>query len=99
MTLDPHSEKEMFHKHTPLVAAMVRQFAAASPQGCSRDQLHSLGLVALLGAVRNRQSAGRVPFEAFARSYIYDSLLGEMRRHKNWLAGAAETSIQNLARV
>jgi DNA-directed RNA polymerase specialized sigma subunit len=99
MTPDPKTEKEIFHKHTPLVAAMVRQFAAAAPQAYSREQLHSLGLVALLGAVRHRQGASHVSFESFARSYIHDSLLTEMRRHKNWLAGAAEGSISNFARV
>ena len=99
MTLDPKTEKEIFQKHTPLVAAMVRQFAAAAPEAYSREQLHSLGLVALLGAVRNRRGASRVSFETFARTYIHDTLLTEMRRHKDWLAGATETSVQNFARV
>jgi len=99
MTLDPHSEKEIFQKHTPLVAAMVRQFAAAAPQVFSREQLHSFGLVALLGAVRNRQSASRMAFESFARSYIHAAMLGEMRRYKSGPTGATEASTSNYARV
>ncbi len=99
MTPDPHSEKEIFQKHTPLVAAMVRQFAAAAPQVFSREQLHSFGLVALLGAVRNRQGSNRMLFESFARSYIHDAMLGEMRRHHSRPAGAVGGSISNFASV
>ncbi|HTB85531.1 MAG TPA: hypothetical protein VK742_17925 [Candidatus Sulfotelmatobacter sp.] len=99
MTLDLHSEKEIFQKHTPLVAAMVRQFAAAAPQVFSREQLHSFGLVALLGAVRHRRGCNRMAFETFASSYIHDALLGEMRRHDCRPAGAAQGSISNFAPV
>jgi DNA-directed RNA polymerase specialized sigma subunit len=99
MTLDPKTEKEMFQKHAPLVGAMVRQFVAAAPQVFSREQLHNFGLVALLGAVRSRQRTGSVSFESFARSYIHDAMLGEVRRQKNWLAGSSEESMSHLARV
>jgi DNA-directed RNA polymerase specialized sigma subunit len=99
MTLDSQNEKEIFQKHTPLVNAMVRQFVAVAPHVFSREQLHSFGLVALLGAVRHRQCSSRMSFETFARSYIHDALLAEVRRQKNWLAGTPENSTSNFARV
>jgi DNA-directed RNA polymerase specialized sigma subunit len=99
MNLDSQTEKEIFQQHTPLVAALVRQFTDSAPAVFSREQLHSFGLVALLNAVRERKRFGSVAFESFARTYIQDALLAEVRRQKNWFAGATENSTSHFARV
>ena len=99
MNLDSQTEKEIFQQHTPLVAALVGQFAANAPAVFSREQLHSFGLVALLNAVRERQRFSCGSFETFARTYIHDALLTELRRQKNWFAGANENSTSQFARV
>jgi RNA polymerase sigma factor for flagellar operon FliA len=82
------SEQELLKKHSPLVSALVNRFVSATPQACSANHLHGLGLIALLDAARSYPATSSVPFETFARIQIQSALLGEIRRAKRWFTAA-----------
>jgi RNA polymerase sigma factor for flagellar operon FliA len=83
-----HNEKELLQKHTPLVSALVNRLVASTPQSCSADHLHSLGLIALLDAARCYPQTSSVPFESFARIQVQSALIGEINRAKRWFSVA-----------
>lgn len=79
-------EKELLQQHAALVTAAVQQFAQAVPHQFSPEHLHSLGLIALLDAVRSYPAASPIPFESFARIQIHSALMGEVHRANRWFA-------------
>jgi DNA-directed RNA polymerase specialized sigma subunit len=86
------NERELLQQHTPLVSALVKQFAAAMPPVFSAEHLHGLGLIALLDAVRSYPPACQMKFETFAHIQIYGALIGEIRRAQNWFQSEGKKS-------
>jgi RNA polymerase sigma factor for flagellar operon FliA len=78
-----HAQNQ-FQQFAPLVATVVDQLIANLPATLSPNQLHNLGLVALLRAVRNYPPNSVTPFETFARIQIRAALLTEIRRWQRW---------------
>ena len=89
MNQNYHNERDLLKQHTPLVTSAVHQFSAAAPEVFSADHLHGLGLIALLKATRQYPPASRISFETFARIQIHTSLIGEIRRARNWFNSAS----------
>lgn len=70
-----------FHRCTPLVARIARQFAARVPPNVTFDDLVQAGLIGLLEASRRFDPATGVPFEAYATPRIRGAMTDELRTH------------------
>jgi DNA-directed RNA polymerase specialized sigma subunit len=73
-----------FQAFAPLVTTVVDELLATLPPTVSPNQLHNLGLVALLRAVRSYPPNSALLFETFARIQIRAALLTEIRRWQRW---------------
>ncbi|HEX7654492.1 MAG TPA: hypothetical protein VF607_13375 [Verrucomicrobiae bacterium] len=84
MNQSRNNEQAMLKQHAPMVGMMVQQFARREPSLLSHEALHSVGLMALLDAVRQYPASSKVSFENFARVQIHRTLYSEINRTKQW---------------
>lgn len=78
-----NSESE-FHRCTPLVTRLARQFASRVPPNVTFDDLVQSGLIGLLEASRRFNPEAGVPFEAYATLRIRGAMTDELRSH-DWM--------------
>jgi RNA polymerase sigma factor for flagellar operon FliA len=74
------SEEELVRTYLPLVKTVVGRLAMTLPPHVSAEDLHSVGLIGLLHAVRNFNPSLGTPFEPYARLRIRGAVLDELRR-------------------
>jgi RNA polymerase sigma factor FliA len=82
--VDPDAENALIAKYLPLVSSAVARLAMTLPDHVDRDDLHSVGLVGLLQALRNFDPACGNSFEAYARMRVRGAMLDELRR-MDWM--------------
>jgi RNA polymerase sigma factor for flagellar operon FliA len=82
--VDPDVENALIAKYLPLVTTAVARLAMTLPDHVDRDDLHSVGLVGLLQALRNFDPACGSSFETYARMRIRGAMLDELRR-MDWM--------------
>ncbi len=78
--VDPDVENALIAKYLPLVSSAVARLAMTLPEHVDRDDLHSVGLVGLLQALRNFDPACGNSFETYARMRVRGAMLDELRR-------------------
>lgn len=74
------SEEELVRAYLPLVKTVVGRLAMTLPAHVSAEDLHSVGLIGLLHAVRNFNPSLGTTFEPYARLRIRGAVLDELRR-------------------
>jgi RNA polymerase sigma factor for flagellar operon FliA len=82
--VDPDAENDLIAKYLPLVASAVARLAMTLPDHVDRDDLHSVGLVGLLQALRNFDPSCGSSFETYARMRVRGAMLDELRR-MDWM--------------
>jgi RNA polymerase sigma factor for flagellar operon FliA len=78
--VDPDAENALISKYLPLVSSAVARLAMTLPDHVDRDDLHSVGLVGLLQALRNFDPSCGSSFENYARMRVRGAMLDELRR-------------------
>ena len=81
-TFDAETE---FHRCSPMVTRIAKQFAARVPANVTFDDLVQAGLIGLLEASRRYDPTSGVPFEAFATPRIRGAMTDELREH-DWMS-------------
>jgi len=79
-TACPRAEPELIEQYLPLVRKVVMALARHLPPQVDVDDLHSVGTMGLIAAVRRFDSAQEKTFEAYAVMRIRGSVLDELRR-------------------
>lgn len=74
------SEEELVRTYLPLVKTVVGRLAMTLPPQVSVEDLHSVGLIGLLHAVRHFNPSLGTAFEPYARLRIRGAVLDELRR-------------------
>lgn len=74
------SEEELVKAYLPLVKTVVGRLAMTLPAHVDAQDLHSVGLIGLLNAVRQFNPALGASFESYARLRIRGAVLDELRR-------------------
>jgi RNA polymerase sigma factor for flagellar operon FliA len=74
------AENALVEHYQPLVNSILTRLAGTLPNEVDREDLHSAGLIGLLGALRKYDPATGVPFDSYARQRIRGAMLDEMRR-------------------
>jgi len=82
--VDPDAENALIAKYLPLVSTAVARLAITLPEHVDRDDLHSVGLVGLLQALRNFDPTCGSSFETYARMRVRGAMLDELRR-MDWM--------------
>src|SRR5271168_1226020 len=82
--VDPDAENALISKYLPLVSSAVARLAMNLPEHVDRDDLHSVGLVGLLQALRNFDPGCGSSFETYARLRVRGAMLDELRR-MDWM--------------
>lgn len=96
MTTTARFEAETeFHRCTPLVTRIAKQFASRVPANVTFDDLMQVGLVGLLEAARRFDPAEGVPFEAFATLRIRGAMNDELRTH-DWMPRARRRDLRQV---
>ena len=78
--VDSETENALVEKYLPLVSSAVARLAMTLPDHVDQGDLHSVGLVGLLQALRNFDPACGASFETFARLRVRGAMLDELRR-------------------
>jgi RNA polymerase sigma factor FliA len=73
-------DRELLHRHAPLLDRCARRLAARTGYAVSPDDLWSAGALGLLEAARRFDPERDVRFETFAEHRIRGAMLDEMRR-------------------
>jgi RNA polymerase sigma factor for flagellar operon FliA len=73
-------ENDLIHKHLPLVKSVVGRIAMNLPPHVPREDLHSVGMMGLLQAIRNYDPSNTASLESYARHRIRGAVLDELRR-------------------
>lgn len=73
-------ENDLVHKHLPLVKSVVGRIAINLPPHVPREDLHSVGMMGLLQAIRNYDPSNVASLESYARHRIRGAVLDELRR-------------------
>ncbi|MFM1770078.1 MAG: hypothetical protein RJA22_2607 [Verrucomicrobiota bacterium] len=74
------TEEDLVRAYLPLVKTVVGRLAMTLPPQVSAEDLHSVGLIGLLHAVRQYNPALGTAFEPYARLRIRGAVLDELRR-------------------
>ena len=74
------TEPELIEQYLPLVRKVVAVLARHLPPQVDVDDLHSVGTIGLIAAVRRYDSAQEKTFEAYAVMRIRGAVLDELRR-------------------
>ena len=74
------TEPELIEQYLPLVRKVVAALARHLPPQVDVDDLHSVGTIGLIAAVRRYDSAQEKTFEAYAVMRIRGAVLDELRR-------------------
>jgi len=74
------AEPELIEQYLPLVRKVVMALARHLPPQVDVDDLHSVGTIGLIAAVRRFDSAQEKTFEAYAVMRIRGAVLDELRR-------------------
>ena len=73
-------ENDLVRQHIPLVKSVVGRIAMTLPAHVAREDLHSVGMVGLLQAIRNYDPSSAASLESYARHRIRGAVLDELRR-------------------
>ncbi|MFA5256879.1 MAG: FliA/WhiG family RNA polymerase sigma factor [Opitutales bacterium] len=79
-TVSARAEPELIELYLPLVRKVVMSLARHLPPQVDVDDLHSVGTIGLIAAVRRFDSAQEKTFEAYAVMRIRGAVLDELRR-------------------
>ena len=79
-TLNSRSEPELIEQYLPLVRKVVMALARHLPPQVDIDDLHSVGTIGLIAAVRRYDTNQEKTFEAYAVMRIRGAVLDELRR-------------------
>ncbi|MGF1485481.1 MAG: FliA/WhiG family RNA polymerase sigma factor [Opitutales bacterium] len=74
------TQKKLLEKHFPLVQTVVRGMMNSLPPCADFEELHSVGVIGLVSAVRNFRKDRAETFEAYAALRIRGAILDELRR-------------------
>jgi RNA polymerase sigma factor for flagellar operon FliA len=74
------AQKKLLEKHFPLVQSVVRGMMNTLPPCADYEELHSVGVLGLVSAVRNYRKDRAETFEAYAALRIRGAILDELRR-------------------
>jgi RNA polymerase sigma factor for flagellar operon FliA len=74
------AEAELVEQYLPLVKTVVGRIAMGLPSHVDAEELHSVGMVGLLNAVRQFDPKGGSSFESYARVRIRGAIYDELRR-------------------
>jgi RNA polymerase sigma factor for flagellar operon FliA len=96
--VDPDAENALVAKYLPLVSTAVARLAMTLPEHVDRDDLHSVGLVGLLQALRNFDPACGNSFEAYARMRVRGAMLDELRR-MDWMPRSIHEKARKIQNV
>jgi RNA polymerase sigma factor for flagellar operon FliA len=80
----PGAENALVEFYLPLVRTTLSRLGGTLPDHVDRDDLHSAGMLGLLGAMRKFDPTCGVPFDSYARTRIRGAMQDEMRR-MDWL--------------
>ncbi len=80
VNLCPKAEPELIEQYLPLVRKVVMSLARHLPPQVDVDDLHSVGTMGLIAAVRRFDSDQEKTFEAYAVMRIRGAVLDELRR-------------------
>lgn len=78
--ISPKTEPELIEQYLPLVKKVVTALARHLPPHVDLDDLHSVGTIGLISAVRRYDRAQDKTFEAYAVMRIRGAVLDELRR-------------------
>lgn len=74
------SEESLVNEYVPLVKTVVGRLAMTLPAHLDSEELHSIGLIGLLNALRQYDPTIGTAFEPYARLRIRGAILDEIRR-------------------
>jgi RNA polymerase sigma factor for flagellar operon FliA len=80
----PAAENALVQFYLPLVRSTLSRLGGTLPDHVDRDDLHSAGMLGLLGAMRKFDPTCGVPFDSYARPRIRGAMQDELRR-MDWL--------------
>lgn len=73
-------ENDLVNRYLPLVKSVVGRIAINLPTHVPREDLHSVGMMGLLQAIRNYDPGNTASLESYARHRIRGAVLDELRR-------------------
>lgn len=91
----PLAEEELVLHYLPLIKTVVGRMAMTLPAHVCLDDLHSVGLMGLLQALRSYRPGGDASFETFARFRIRGAVLDELRR-MDWVPRSVHDQARKL---
>lgn len=91
-------ENDLVKEYLPLVKSVVGRLAMTLPSHVHQEELYSPGLVGLLKAIRNYDSAQNSNFACYARHRIRGAVLDELRR-LDWVPRSVHDKAKKVERV
>jgi RNA polymerase sigma factor for flagellar operon FliA len=92
------SEEELVKQYLPLVKSVVGRIAINLPPHLDAADLHSVGMIGLLNAVRNYDPQANSCFEAYARLRIRGAVIDELRR-MDWAPRSVHAKARKVQRA
>jgi len=74
------SERTLIEQYLPLVRSVLGRIAMHLPNHVDLEELHSVGLIGLLNAIRNFDKKNGATFGTYARIRIRGAIMDELRR-------------------
>ncbi len=95
-----HSEnnEELLQKYLPIVKSIVARIKINLPPHIESDDLHSVGLMGLISALKKYDPEQEKSFGSYAAMRIRGSILDELRR-MDWMPRNARTNFKKLRQV
>jgi RNA polymerase sigma factor for flagellar operon FliA len=98
VVVGPENNEELLRKYLPIVKSIVARIKINLPPHIESDDLHSVGLMGLISALKKYDPAQVKSFGSYAAMRIRGSILDELRR-MDWMPRNARTNFKKLRQV
>jgi RNA polymerase sigma factor for flagellar operon FliA len=95
---NPENNEELLQKYLPIVKSIVARIKINLPPHIEADDLHSVGLMGLISALKKYNPEQEKSFGSYASMRIRGSILDELRR-MDWMPRNARTNFKKLRQV